>query len=232
MEFDWSWWTVLVLFIYIVVGGIGVLAITEDARTRRGKILTGMIGWLIGFAVVNGVTWMFSGANSRPSEPGVHAVSSEFGLVAGQSYPVRLGSRVSGTQGAFFWGGIFSGGSATMSPGTAISVSFTNGSDSYILEIPTSKVTFSQTSSTSSTVRLYLLNNWMDGAGEFKETSNSCETLIHSLVLLSRCDTSYAFHMDDDVRRRGLAPIVADNIDSATITLSPELYSRLLGEGS
>ena len=232
MQFLWNWWVVASLFIYVIVGGIGALCVAEAYESKAGKYAAGIISWLIGAALFNGFFWLVSSAGEIVPNVGTHIVSQELGLVSGRPYSVELGTRVQGSTGSGrFYGGIFSsGGKISLQPGSSVSMGFAKGDSSYILEVPMNKVHFVKSATErGASVQLYLNNLGAGQFGSMTSTGKRCETAVYSLTLWRLCQNTFEYTIPPDVERRGLAPIVTEYLDSATITLNPELYEQLLG---
>jgi|GEM_PF-3657776 len=235
MDLYWSEWLLVAVVVY-GIGALGSYAIAFDGVDRKSSKITWLkhaalaFGiWCFGVFVFNVATAIVSGvANSGISRASAHEAAAGFGFESGESYPVQIGSRIDGSAGeGYFYGGIFSnGGSISIQPGSALPVSFSDGERSYILEIPTSQVTFVQDASAESTsIELYLV----DAVGDFGKYTRECEPAILSLMLGTHCADDQTYENYEDTQRRGLGPIVSDNFDSATIKLSPDLYQQLLG---
>ncbi len=238
-------WAALALAIYIVGGLIcWVLASIgwEGSPSKRAELyawLTGVSLFLVGVMVVNAISWSSSYDHKDDRTATVAEVVGKFGLTSGDEYPLVLGSRVSGSKGeGSVSGGFFSiSGSMSVQPATATSVSFQNGNASYILELPTSKITFVQDANHAPTVKLYLKNldvhsSGLDGSDGTSVVYSYGECRVAVVNFWLNCvkpTTAVTVHLDDAVQRRGLSPVVADNFDSATITLTPEMYKQLLG---
>ena len=235
-DMDWYWngWVVLTVIIY-VIGSIMLLGFADEFSSWWGRIVAYIVAWAICFAILNGVTMMISTWGEGPRLLSVKTVSKELGLESGKVYQVKLGTRVQGSTGTgHFYGGVFSsGGRISLQPGSSISMGFASGNSSYILEVPISGgVSFvKSTSVDDATVQLYLKEAEYGGSEFGSQTlvSSTCNTAFYSLVFWQLCENTYENVLASDVKRRGLAPIVTKYFDGATITLSPELYDRLLG---
>jgi hypothetical protein len=232
VQYYWNGWVILALIIYVIVGGLGALCMTDVVVRKSDKYVVAIVSWLIGAAMFNGITYAVSSSGETAPVVGTHIVSQELGLESGKSYSVQLGTRVQGSTGSgVFYGGFFSSsGRVSLQPGSSVSMGFASGDSSYILEVPMSKVHFVKSASVNdASVQLYLQNVAENGYGAMKSVDTRCETVIYSLVLWQLCKDTFEYRLPADVERRGLAPIVTEYLDSATITLSPELYDRLLG---
>lgn len=234
MEWFWSGWLLLAFVVY-GFGALFVYAIIYRGAERplnkvENLILLSFAGflWCIGAAGFNVFTMAVSSGTSGPTSISTHQAAHTLGLESGKPYPVQIGSRVDGSVGeGYFYGGIFSsGGAVSIQPGSSVSMSFSNDSQSYILNIPMNKVVFEQSNDAESSVQLYLLDSRRGGFGSY---GVDCRLVIQSLMFINRCDVTDDLNDFEATQRRGLAPIVTEYLDSATITLSPELYQELLG---
>ncbi|HEY8885898.1 MAG TPA: hypothetical protein VIM31_00130 [Candidatus Microsaccharimonas sp.] len=241
MEFH-DGWALLAAIIYII-GGLVCWFITsvnwEGSRNYRWwkELITGLVLFAIGVAAVSGIAWAVSAGSTADRSATIGEVSKDFGLTSGKEYPLVLGSRISGSSGS---GHIVSNffsvyGSASEQPATAISVSFTHNDASYILEIPTAKITFRKSDGPSK-VQLFLNTNKLydeyaeDPAASTTFSYGACKPVVVNLWLnCVKPQTDAVTVLNESVQRKGLSPIVADNLDSAVITLTPEAYTQLLG---
>ena len=153
----------------------------------------------------------------------VTEASASFGLKSGVEYPLDLGSRFSGTSGEI------SGGSfrihGEFRPATAIFIEFENGDYSDILELQTSQITFRQSDVDEPSMAITLHN----GLYAFVHNNSPCQFVFYNLFPECQRETSVdTVVLSDQARRKGLAPIVQDNLESAVITLSPEALQELL----
>jgi hypothetical protein len=234
-------WSLLALFIYFVGALIcfGIAAFSwEGAKRRRTKQwITGVIIFAVGVTAVNGISWIASSSSIGDRSATIGEVSKSFGLTSANEYPLVLGSRISGSSGSGYVSGSFFSvhGSSSEQPASAISVSFTHGDASYILEIPTAKITFKQSEGPSK-VQLFLdtdtLYDWYTEYPTAKTafTYGACQPVVVNLWLnCVKPQTSATTVLNATVQRKGLSPLVAKHLDSAVITLTPEEYKLLLG---
>lgn len=238
-------WAGLALAIYIV-GGLICWALASigwhGSPSKRAELyawLTGISLFLAGIVVVNVISWSSSYSYKGDRTATVSEVAGTFGLRSGSEYPLVLGSRVGGSKGEGSFSGNFFhiSGSMSVQPATATSVSFQNGNASYILELPTSKITFVQDASHTPTVKLYLKNldvharglDGSDGTSAAYDYGECRVVVVNFWLNCVKPTLARTIHLDDAVQRRGLSPVVADNFDSATVTLTPEMYKQLLG---
>lgn len=182
--------------------------------------------------VLNAVIYLFSLGYSESPYMRAGQFAESQGLKSGTAYPVVLGDRVAGSSGsAYVYGGIFtSSASVDIQPGSAVSMGFQSGNSSYIFEIPMSQVTFKQSDDNESYVTFYLGDDTGSSFGDSTVKKTNCRNAVASVVLVRRCDFVPTYHPYEDSLRRGLAPVVAGFLDSATIELSPELYQDVLGQ--
>lgn len=232
MDFEWSIpWTIAALICYLLVMWVVYVLVTEtfSSRARQRKVLT--VAWLASLVLIN-LGMLSYASETRDATPRVHDVSRALGLVSGQPYKVVLGERVQGSVGeGTFYGGLFSSrGTVSLQPGSSVSMGFAHKDTSYILELPVNRVSFVDSKTDRTEVQLFLKNPELrQGFGEVKQTATCGDIYVSSLVLWRDCTKSMEYTPPDAVARRGLAPIVAEYFDSATISLSSELYEQFLG---
>ena len=104
---------------------------------------------LVLYGIANAVLYPISSNNkTKQTSATIVQVTSHYGLKPDTQYPLKLGQRFAGTFGSMTVNGnfFFVHGNGSWAPATAISVGFASQGKSYILEIPTSKITlFNQT---------------------------------------------------------------------------------------
>ena len=179
------------------------------------------------------VIWPFGTRDTLDEHPGASAAASALGLTSNVGYPVMIGRQVDGSIGStYVYGGLFSTEArTTLQPGSSISMNFQSGKSSYILQVPVSKISFRQTSG-SSRVTFFIDNRrGVDSNGYYRDYGtykrHDCQPVIKSVILVPSCIDTLV--LDEATWRRGLAPIVAEHLDSAIVELSPDLYKKILG---
>lgn len=244
MSFDG--WVILVIFIGIV-GTVTSLLIAEEAsHTLRGFITGSITLWLIGYIVIAGLTCLGTSI-VRPFPPLNQAapnakIAEQLGLVSGTQYDLVLGGRTGGSAGSTSTtavSGLFSAratASSSTSPASAISLSYTVGEKTYILEVPTARTTFIQSETEKPSVTIWLGGGSSDfGHMEYVDTYpyTSCEWRFHNLLPLCTWPDYDGWKsklvVDQSTYDVGLAPVVNAGFDRAEITLTPEMYRQLLG---
>ncbi len=244
MSFDG--WVILVIIIGIVGAFIALNIAFEVAYTFRSGAIVLTVLWLIGYAAVAGVTTLgTSAAHPRPpydAQVSNAEASEQLGLASGKTYDLVLGSRVGGSTGstnATLTSGLFSARatvSGSTSPASAISLGYTVGEKTYILELPTSKVTFIQSEIAKPSVTLWLEGGSFDfGHRTYSDSYpyKSCEWRFHNLLPLcmwpSYDEWASKLVINQATYDTGLAPVVGAGFQRAEITLTPAMYRQLLG---
>jgi hypothetical protein len=244
MSFDG--WVILVIIIGVIGAGVSLVIAEDAARTRR-EFITGSISlWLIGYTVIAGLT-CFGTSNARPSPPWKEAapnakIAEQLGLVSGTQYDLVLGGRTGGSSGSTSTtaiSGLFSAratASSSSSPASAISLGYTVGEKTYILEVPTARTTFIQSETDKPSVTIWLGGSSGDfGHTEYVDTYpySSCEWRFHNLLPLCMWPDYDKWEpkliVEQSTHDVGLAPLVSAGFDRAEITLTPEMYRQLLG---
>lgn len=228
---DWWWIPALV----IIVGFVLSLAIGFGAgNTVLEKVAGTTVLFLIGLAGLNVMTLLGSSSSqgdrsARPAE-----VSEYFGLVPGQAYPMVIGDRIIGPSGSgWLSSGLFTvRGGFDIQPGSAVSVGFQHEEKSYILELPMSGITFVQDEEAEPSIVVYLEEHsrYYSVTTDVSYTYGPCTFVLQDFLWMCHKETvSVEYSFFDEITRAGLAPVVADNFQSAVITLTPEMYAELLG---
>lgn len=247
MVFSENWGAAAAATYFVIA--IVLLIITLFFADPRGPLRPIIGKYVVAFLVVatiaNSFVFFVGKGSGSQREATVTEVVQSFGLNSGASYPLVLGSRITGSSGDMkVSSGLFSfSANTTITPASATTISFEHNNTSYMLELPTSKLTFVQSSSEKPSVRLYLLNGDVDyvtGSNALdannpdnavvNRTFSPCQVVINSfLVTCVRQTLSTEVVIGSNITRRGLAPIVLSNFDSAVITLTPVMYKQLLG---
>lgn len=218
--------------------------ILDDDHLWRAVFKNMVVMYTIANVVVYIMTVSLSRSESETSSATIAEISSHFGLESGKEYPLQLGERFAGTSGGMrVVGGIFyTYGSGSWNPATGLSIGFSaEDGRSYILEIPTAKVTFVQSETAEPSVKLDMgggvWSNKRDARVLIHREMSGCSVVVDTgwwtcrRVALSEMKN---YEVSDDLDRQGLAPVVASAFGrhgsdaSATVTLSPQAYNDLL----
>lgn len=238
-ELDASWIAVVILLVLYFGFICVILEITAEIKALRvGTISVICIVVLVAsftatsFATANfshEETLSWGGASARD-------VSAAMGLKSGNEYPLTMGSRVGGSSvEAAAGAGIFSARAyVNAKPASAVSLGFTVGEKSWILEVPVSAVTFIQSGTEKASVRMVLTDAMINRGVSSTEvrTFGPEKCHLHNLFLVCPRDTLSSKTIvkpGNDLVRKGLPPIVNKYLDSAVITLTPAMYKDVLG---
>lgn len=220
------------------------------AESIRGVVRGTVILWLIGYGLV---TWIAIGVsqNQRSSPPDDQPLSNtqaaaELGLKSGESYPLLLGSRTSGSAGTTdvttsVRAGIFSARATTSmqsstTPASAVSLGYTTDGKTYILEMPTSHITFVQSATAEPSVTLWLNDEESFDFGKRVYSGTpptDCQWTFNNLLVMclwpEYTNVEPTIVVDKQARDVGLGPIVTAGFVRAEIVLTPKMYRQLLG---
>lgn len=161
----------------------------------------------------------------------VEVASKAYGLKSGKEYKFRYGRIISGTSGyAAARGGLFSSSAVVnLKPSSAMDVSFSNGKNSYILELPFKNIRFIPTTEEKPSLTIYLTNTdygAVDSQGDKKVYH--WKYIPHYTSPSKTLEETGWFK---DMKQAGqLSSFVDAHFDSAVVILSPKDYSRILGE--
>ena len=231
----------------ILVGFLAVagLAYESGVDDHPGRIIIRDVCalYVIANVVVYSMTALPPRSESETRAATIAEISSHFGLESGKEYPLQLGERFAGTSGGMrVVGGIFyTYGSGSWNPATGLSIGFSaEDGRSYILEIPTAKVTFVQSETAEPSVKLDMgggiWSNERDARVLIHREMSSCSVVIDAGWWTCHRDTlseTKNYEVSDDLDRQGLAPVVASAFGrhgsdaSAIVTLSPQAYNDL-----
>ena len=251
MSFDYG------IFIVAAVGIVGafvswMMCVGEFRRRdidRDGVFAAGAL-WLFGYAVVTVIvllTSLFSKPVTPANEPLAYSyVSEQMGLSSGNSYPLVLGSRTGGSSGetdvsTTLTSGLFSARATTTmqsssTPASAVSLGYTYEGKTYILEMPTSRITFIQSEDGEPSVTI-----WLSGESTFDfgqkvyepYAATGCQWTFNNILVMCLWPDyngpAPTPTIDAHASDVGLAPVIQGGFDRATITLTPEMYRQLLG---
>lgn len=233
--FDGSGWLIAAVICALAFGLLvftGECIIHDDSgghyRLNRPSFY---IGWSITlvmlYTIANGIVAFTSFTSQNSPTATIGDVTKSFGLKSGRAYPLELGERFSGTTGEVTGDLFYTHGS--FSPSTSLSIGFEHAGSSYILEFPTNAVTFKQTENTQPTVQLYLDSSAPSEETSFQTRFGACQWTYHDLWFV--CEKkllSNTLKVPAAVKQTGLSPIVSAHFQSATITLTPQMYQSLL----
>lgn len=240
--FRWSDMVGITILVYAGCFGVCLLVNASSvkwhyANVRRrmmtevgGVAIFTLLSFAVIMAVLNVVIYFLSTAISIPY-PTASEVSQSLGLKSGAVYPLVVGQRIDGTRlyvnasGGFFSASV----TATGEPASAIPISFTNQDKSYILEIPTNQVTFVQSTAQQPSAVLYIANNEVGGAHVIPHLG-PCHVVVNNLFLVCSRSISTTIELEPQTAQAGLSSLIASNLVSATLTLTPEMYDQILGK--
>lgn len=190
------------------------------------------------YGIANAVLYPVSSSNKTTRTSATIAqVTSHYGLKPDTQYPLKLGQRFAGTSGSMTVNGnfFFVHGSGSWAPATAISVGFALQGNSYILEIPTSKITFVQSNEAKSSVSIHIDSDINAGHNYVvREDYGSYHARVsfgwwycHRTLEKSSISTTDNVSLPEVIQGA-----FTDGHARATITLSPEQYNLLLTGGN
>ena len=231
----------------ILVGFLAVagLAYESGVDDHPGRIIIRDVCalYVIANVVVYSMTALPPRSESETRAATIAEISSHFGLESGKEYPLQLGERFAGTSGDMRVVGalFYTYGSGSWNPATGLSIGFSaEDGRSYILEIPTAKVTFVQAETAEPSVKLDMgggiWSNERDARVLIHREMSSCSVVIDAGWWTCHRDTlseTKNYEVSDDLDRQGLAPVVASAFGrhgsdaSAIVTLSPQAYNDL-----
>lgn len=163
----------------------------------------------------------------------VPEVANEFGIAPDTVYPFALGSRFAGTSGSGSMQSHFftTSGSFKVSPSTGMSIGFQddNSDKSYILEVPTSLITFEQRKDVEPTVQLiFNKDQYLDDTTRIVTYDSEHYALRNFLLRYNKLDSVGTNMMSDRINQGGLSMVVSQYVRGVRITLTPEQYQQIL----
>lgn len=190
------------------------------------------IMWYIFIAIVVLIITHFDPTiDSGGSVRTVEVASKAYGLESGKEYKFRYGRVISGTSGyAAAQGGLFSSAAVVnLKPSSAMDVSFSNGKNSYILELPFKNIKFIPTTKEKPSLTIYLTNTEYGSVDPQKGQRVYHWKYIPHYTTSGKSleETGWFQDMKEDGQ---LASFVDGYFESATIKLTPKDFSRILGE--
>lgn len=218
-----------------------------SARGRRVAWRIALpLAFVVGLVGTNAITYSWTSHHGATTQATIGEVTQQFGFRSGKAYPLVLGNRFAGTSGDLHVSGglFFVSADAHFAPATAVTIGFDHNGKSYMLELPTSKITFIKSDEAKPSVKLWIKHtreNFVYYNGSSKEGTGNIDTLVergytpcepswHNLVLL--CDHKMdrkTVTIGKTIESRGLSPIVQEYFDRAEITLTSTQYNKLLG---
>lgn len=211
---------------------------TGNKSTTVGFFTKVIATMLVLYSIVNAVFYLMSSSDkTKQTSATIVQVTSHYGLESDTQYPLKLGQRFAGTSGSMAVNGnfFFVHGSGSWTPATAISVGFASQGESYILEIPTSKITFVQSNEAKSSVSIHIDSDINAGHNYVvREDYGSCHARVsfgwwycHRTLEKSSVSTTDNVSLPEVIQGA-----FTDGHARATITLSPEQYNLLLTGGN
>lgn len=240
-EFDASWIAVVILLVaYVMIVGMaldGFFPLTNKYSTfRMVSVVVCVVVFAAGFATVSWFTSRNFDKETSLHDPSARDVSVAMGLESGKEYPLIMGSRVGGSSvEAGASAGIFSARAyVNTKPASAVSLGFTVGERSWILELPVSAVTFIQSDVEKASVRMVFADTeiYRDVSSTKVRTFGPTKCHLHNLFWVCPRETlssEITVKLGESTARKGLPPIVSEYLDSAVITLTPAMYKDVLG---
>ena len=251
MHFDI--WMILVGIIGILGAwaAAGISGSTDRHYASLGTHIVAIVLWIIGYAVVTVIVMIgasFNKPHTPVNEPLAYTyVAENMGLTSGETYPLMLGGRIGGSEGetdvsTSVAHGLFSARATTTmqastAPASAVSLGYTYEDKTYILEMPTSRITFFITEEVEPSVTMWLSDGATFDFGEkvyAPYAASDCTWTFNNILWMCL----WPEYQDEEGPRStisqhamdvGLAPVISAGFDRASITLSQEMYNQLLG---
>lgn len=228
MDFAIGW-----LIVVPILGTVFVMAATEG-RKFGATLITVII---LGNAVLMGASWSMTSDEMHTEKYNritTCDVAKSMGLEPERAYPIDVGSNVDGGFGeGYFQSGFFGGrGSFDIRASRAVMVGFNPpGKSAALLTLPTDAmkpVIGAPGSQPTITIRMKCRRV---GASQVIHYSTPRLKLDSGIFFFTQREVSRDEPVitDEGVVQRGLAPLVAANLKSVEIHLSPELYAKILG---
>lgn len=209
----------------------------EEEEIWMNGIVTAVL--VVGFGFGSLISFQLSEADSSEKIWTNQEVASHFGFESGQVYPLAIGDRV----GSYVDGGggivarFFSAsGGINLTGGSTVTVGFANDKDDlYTLEIPSSKVTYKIGDEPSMVINLEPYSYYWNSRGyEEKEVwaKTTCKRkteLVFRNLWLARSAKDNKWSCSDSLHIHGLPEVVNQNVSNAVITLTQDMYDRLIG---
>lgn len=233
--FGWNGWLIGLIVMVVVNVLLARYAIPfmlgEAHQYKQRSQSTRRAQWIIPivlFLIIN-----FSGALSgmvatSSTSVKVNDAAQSLGLTSGKEYPFEVGSLSIGVAGTIQGG--FLGFDGQVQSASTLKVGFTSETgNSYLLEIPTSVMTFRQVPGTQPSMILNLKDEFFQEPRYTKADYSPCHWTLNNLWLVCKKELKPGTPtIPKDIIDSGLAPLVSKYILGATITLTPEMYQELL----
>lgn len=205
---------------------------TDWNRMEIVETFVKAVMWYIFIAIVVLIFTHFVPVSDSSATVGtVEVASKAYGLTSGKEYKFRYGRIASGSGGyAAAHGGLFSSSAVVnLKPSSAMDVSFSNGKNSYILELPFKNIKFIPTTKEKPSLTIYLSDI------EYGETDLRVKQRVYHWKYIPHYTTPGKTLEESGwfqyIKKEGqLAPFVDEYFESAVIKLNPKDYSRILGE--
>lgn len=239
MDFAFGW------FVLLPLAGIVIALIVASDEMFYGtfKGVAKMFGITLLILILSGnfVSGVVSFATTRSDTTtnewatvSICDVTKQMGLESGRDYNAEVGARIGGSYGdGYFWSGMFGGsGSVHIQPGSALSIGFDYQGKSAVFELPLAKTTFVKADSTTKpSVKLALDCGTSVYASQVSHLAPAHWRLDSGILMLVQdvAERDAPVLKDQSLITNGLAPIVSQHLSAVTITLSPELYAKILG---
>lgn len=229
-----DYWFILGVIGYAIalVGGVLYGVYRGTHSKQRHAWMSGLLAFVSLVVVFNAITWAMSHHHSDNDWVSPSRAAAVFGLKPGTSYPLELGSRLGGTQvKAEVYGGHFTAFvSVSAAPASAVSVGFTHDGVSSIMELPTSKITFVQRPGVSPSMTIVLDDSYDSDSqyGEVIPRVGPCRFVVESGYASCKQVVTWETRLTAATKRRGLADVVMNHIDSARLVVTPEMYQAIL----
>lgn len=211
--------TVVLGFISFLIGLFLTVSIIQPRKIRETRVMAALA--VLAFVVLMGAAQglvMLSTQQVKPDPPEASTLDTaeQLGLKSGKAYPYIVGMKEVATDEDTFFSDSYLSTGAQPAP----MFNFTHDDRSYVLRLAPRKVTIVRSAgSTQPTITLYLRDDPTD-ALEVHVDHPECDLVFKSLW--ATCEqpvTNVTSSLTADAKRRGLGPIVARHLDSATITL-------------
>lgn len=239
MDFAFGWFVLLPLagIIIALMSALDDLLDGDLKDGARNFSITLLVLILAGNFVSGVVSFATTRSDTTTNEWAIVSicdVAKQMGLESGRDYNAEVGARIGGSYGdGYFWSGIFGGsGSVHIQPGSALSIGFDYQGKSAIFELPLAKTTFVKADSTTKpSVQLALNCNTGVYASQVSHLAPAHWRIDSGMLMLVQdvTEKDAPVPKDQSLITNGLAPIVSQHLSAVTITLSPELYAKILG---
>jgi len=203
------------------------------SRTSKPRAMEKLLVTAVMLAIYAGICFglYFFGTNDMHNRKAtnIKSVSAAMGLHSDQTYPFALAADLNAsTTGAAMADDTFVAGALTaVDNQIMLPVSFTHGGDSFILQIPLSRISFPHDGATQ-TMSIQLPDaRYPDAHVQIKHSS--CKLQIRDLFpVCKRTELGRTLVLGATTQAQGLHPLVQKTLQHATITLPGDVYARLL----